>query len=93
MITISNYQFTPATLALPAGKVVLYLVNTSTVDHDLVIREPARSLLSVVAKSEMVHPGQAGTLTIDALAAGIYHAVCGVSGHADLGMVADLTVR
>lgn len=93
LITMSNYQFTPATLALPAGKVVLYLVNTSTADHDLILREPARSQVNVVAKSELVHPGQAGTLTIDGLAAGIYHANCGVVGHASLGMVGDLTVR
>lgn len=93
LITMSNYQFTPATFALPAGKVVLYFVNTSNLDHDLVLREPARSILKVVAKSEIVHPGESGTLTIDALAAGIYHATCAVGAHSDLGMVGDLTVR
>ena len=93
LITMSNYQFTPATLSLPAGRVVLYLVNTSNLDHDLILREPARSLLKVVAKSELVPPGQAGTLTIDALAAGIYHVTCAVGGHADLGMVGDFTIR
>ena len=91
LITMTNYQFTPATLALPAGKVVLYLVNTSNLDHDLVLREPARSLQKVVAKSELVPPGQSGTLTIDALAAGIYHVTC--SPHSAVGMVGDFTVR
>ena len=59
LITMSNYQFTPATLSLPAGKVVLYLVNTGTEDHDVTLREPARSVLKVVAKSDSVRPGQA----------------------------------
>lgn len=93
LITMSNYQFTPATLALPAGKVVLYFVNTSNLDHDLILREPARSVLKVVAKTELVPPGQSGTLTIDGLAAGIYRVTCAVAGHADLGMVGDFTVR
>lgn len=93
LITMSNYQFVPATLSLPAGKVVFYLVNTSTEDHDLTLREPARSVLKVVAKSESVPPGKAGTLTIDALAAGIYHVTCSVEGHAGRGMVGDFTVR
>jgi uncharacterized cupredoxin-like copper-binding protein len=93
VITMSNYQFTPATLALPAGKVVLYLVNTSDLGHDFVLREPTRSLVNVVAKSEVVAPGQAGILTIDGLEAGVYRATCAVAGHADLGMTADVTVH
>lgn len=93
LVTLSNFQFTPATFALPAGKVVLYLVNTSNSDHDLILRQPARSVLAVVAKSEIVHAGQSGTLTIDALPAGIYRATCGIENHSGLGMVADLTVQ
>lgn len=68
---MTNYAFTPSTLALPAGKVVLYLVNATSAEgykpggilgvHNLSLREPSRgSLLSVVAVTPNVAPWQGG---------------------------------
>ena len=104
LITMTNYAFTPSTLALPAGKVVLYLVNATSAEgykpggilgvHNLSLREPSRgSLVNVVAVTPNVAPGKAAILTIDALPAGIYRATCAVGEHAALGMVADITAK
>jgi len=93
LITMSNFAFTPSTLALPAGKVVLYLVNPSTLAHNLSLREPGVALLNVVAVTRNIPPGMAAVLTIDSLRAGVYRATCAVEGHAAEGMVADITVK
>ena len=104
LITMTNYAFTPSTLSLPAGKVVLYLVNATSAEgykpggvvgvHNLSLREPSRgSLVNVVAVTPNVAPGAAAILTIDALPAGIYRATCAVGEHAALGMVADITAK
>lgn len=93
LITMSNFAFTPSTLALPAGKIVLYLVNPSTTEHSFTLREPSVSLVNVVAATPNIRPGKAAVLTIDSLRAGVYRATCAVPGHADQGMIADVTVK
>ena len=92
LITMTKYQFTPATLVLPAGNIVLYLVNASDVEHDIVLRDLAPPF-TLVLISGIVEPGRAVVATIDGLPAGVYRARCTVTGHADLGMVGEITVK
>ena len=94
LVTLSNYAFTPSTLSLPAGKVVLFLANPSTETHDFSLREPSRpSFVNVVAVTGRIDPGKSVLITIDSLPAGVYRATCTVEDHAARGMVADVTVK
>lgn len=87
-VSLSEFKFTPASLDVKAGKVVLYLVNEGSVSHDFVLTDSSGKQ---VAKSELVQPGNSALLTIDSLAAGSYTFFCDVPGHRDSGMEGKLT--
>ena len=93
LVEMTNYTFKPADIPLTAGKVVLYLVNTSNEIHAMALRNPAVSVLAVVALSANVAAGHSAVFTIENLPAGIYHVTCPITNHTDLGMVATVTVR
>lgn len=87
-VSLSEFKFTPASLDVKAGKVVLYIVNEGSLSHDLVLTDGSGKQ---VAKSELVQPGNSALLTIDSLAAGSYTFFCDVPGHRDSGMEGKLT--
>ena len=93
MVALTNYAFNPADISVTSGKVVLYLINSSVDPHAMALRNPAVSLLAVVALSEIVEGGHAAVFTIDNLPLGTYRLTCPVGNHADNGMVGTLIVR
>ncbi len=87
-VSMSEFKFSPSDISAPAGKVVIYLVNSGQAPHDMVVLDPGGKQ---VAKSKLVQAGNATTFTIDNLAAGTYTVVCDVPGHREAGMVGTLT--
>jgi uncharacterized cupredoxin-like copper-binding protein len=89
---MTNYAFKPADLPLARAKVVLYLVNPSNEVHSMQLRNPAVSVLAVVASSADVEAGHSAIFTIENLPAGMYRVTCPITGHASQGMVGTATV-
>jgi len=69
---------------------VLYLVNTSTEVHVMELRNPAVSIVAVVAPSANVEAGHLAVFTIDNLPTGIYRVTCPILGHPGLGMISSI---
>jgi plastocyanin len=88
-VEMTEFKFAPASLSVKPGRTTLYLVNSGTVAHDLVIIGPSGSRVAV---SELVQPGNAATFTVDNLAAGSYRIVCDQPGHEASGMKGTLSV-
>jgi plastocyanin len=91
-VEMTNYAFSPADIPLTAGRVVLYLVNSSTQIHAMALRNPAVSILNVVALSAEIQAGRSAVFTIDNLRAGVYRGTCPIAGHADNGMTGTATM-
>lgn len=87
-VTMNEYKFDPATLTVPNGKVVFYLVNAGTVSHDLAIRDASGNR---VATSELVSAGDSFVFTVASLPAGSYSFFCTEPGHESNGMKGTLT--
>ena len=87
-VTMTEFKFDPSSVDTKAGKVVLFVVNSGTVSHDLVVHDSAGA---IVAQSSLVPAGNSAVLTIDNLPAGSYTIICSVAGHADSGMKGTLT--
>jgi uncharacterized cupredoxin-like copper-binding protein len=85
---MSEFKFTPGTLDVKAGKVTFQLDNGGTVGHDMVISD---STGKVLAKSDLVQPGNTTELTVSSLPAGSYTFYCDVPGHRAQGMQGTLT--
>ena len=88
-VTMTEFKFDPSTIDAKAGKVTLYLVNSGSTAHDLVVKDSSGS---VVAKSDLVKAGDSATFAVPNLAAGSYTIVCDVPGHTDAGMKGTLSV-
>ena len=93
LVEMTSYAFKPVDIPLTAGTVVLYLVNPSTEVHSMALRNPAVSILNVVALSAEVAAGHSAVFTIENLPPGVYRVTCPITNHADNGMVATATVR
>ena len=89
-VTMNEFKFDPSSIDAKAGKVTLYLVNSGSTAHDLVVKDSSGG---VVAKSSMVQNGDSTTFDIPNLPAGSYTIVCDVPGHADSGMKGTLDAR
>jgi plastocyanin len=87
-VTMSEYKFVPSTISVPSGKVVLYLVNTGSASHDMVIRDSSGS---TVGRSDLVSAGDSFVFTVSNLAAGTYSFICDQPGHEASGMKGTLT--
>jgi plastocyanin len=87
-VSMTEFKFDPATLTVPSGKVVFYLVNGGTVSHDFVIRDSAGSN---VQASELVSAGDSFVFTVSNLPAGTYTYFCNQTGHEAAGMKGTLT--
>jgi uncharacterized cupredoxin-like copper-binding protein len=89
-VSMTEFKFTPSDISVPAGKVVLFLVNDGNgTSHDLVIQD---STGKTIAKSELVSAGDSVVLTVDNIAAGTYTILCDQPGHEASGMKGTLTV-
>jgi uncharacterized cupredoxin-like copper-binding protein len=73
---------------LAAGSYTIEVTNDGSASHDLVIEDADGS---EVAASEVMSPGQSGTLEVD-LAAGEYVFYCSVGNHRGMGMEIAVTV-
>lgn len=91
LVEMSSYAFKPTEIPTVAGKVVFYLVNTSEEAHLMALRNPAVSVINVVALSANVEAGHSAVFTIDNLPSAVYRVNCPIAGHAD--MTATVTVR
>ncbi len=87
-VTMTEFAFSPSTLSVPSGQVVLYLVNAGTVSHDMVIRDSSGSS---AGRSELVSAGDSFVFTVANLAAGKYTFVCDQPGHEANGMKGSIT--
>ncbi|HVD92305.1 MAG TPA: cupredoxin domain-containing protein [Vicinamibacterales bacterium] len=91
LVEMTNYAFKPADIPLKVGKNVLYLVNPSNEVHSMALRNPAVSVLAVVALSAEVEAGHSAIFTIENLPAGTYRVTCPITNHATAGMVGTAT--
>jgi plastocyanin len=87
-VTMTEFNFSPSTLSVPSGKVVLYLVNAGTISHDMVIKDSSGN---TSGRSDLVSAGDSFVFTLDSLPAGKYSFICDQPGHADNGMKGTLT--
>ncbi|HEX7263456.1 MAG TPA: cupredoxin domain-containing protein [Candidatus Dormibacteraeota bacterium] len=87
-VSMTEFKFDPATMTVPSGKVVFYLVNGGTVSHDFVIRDSAGNN---VQASELVSAGDTFVFTVSNLPAGTYTYFCNQTGHEAAGMKGTLT--
>lgn len=88
-VVMTEFKFDPGTLTVPHGKVVFWLVNSGSTQHDLAIRNPSGS---TIATSELVSAGDSMEFDVDNLAAGTYQIYCTQPGHESSGMKGTLTV-
>jgi uncharacterized cupredoxin-like copper-binding protein len=88
-VTLSEYAFKPSNLEVKTGPADFYLVNSGGQPHDMVI---ANAGGKIVARSELVQPGNTQTFAVSNLAPGTYSIYCDVPGHKESGMVGKLTV-
>ena len=83
---LQTFRFEPANLTVPADTDVT--VNATTVgalQHNWAIKEPHFA-------TEIVGDGQSSSVTFN-LPAGTYEVLCEVPGHAQAGMIGQLTVQ
>jgi uncharacterized cupredoxin-like copper-binding protein len=86
-VGLSDFAFTPKTIAVPADKkVTLALTNTGSVEHDFTV--DALKINVVVPPN-----GKPKTQEVGPLKAGTYDLYCAVAGHKEAGMTAKLVVK
>lgn len=88
-VTLTEFKFDPSDVSAPHGKVVFFLVNAGTTQHDLAIRDSSGTRVAV---SELVSAGDSFVFTVDNIAAGSYTIFCTQPGHEQSGMKGTLTV-
>lgn len=85
-ITLSEFKFSPAELAVPAGRpFTLTVKNAGTIDHDLSVQKAGVHVL--------VKPGGSAQQEVGTLAAGTFEILCTIPGHKESGMVGKLVVK
>jgi plastocyanin len=88
-VTLTEFKFDPSDVTAPHGKVVFFLVNSGTTQHDLAIRDSSNNRIAV---SELVSAGDTLVFTVGNIAAGTYTIYCTQPGHEASGMKGTLTV-
>jgi uncharacterized cupredoxin-like copper-binding protein len=88
-VTMTEFKFDPSTISHASGKVVFWLVNSGTTQHDMSIRDSSGN---VVATSELVSAGDSFEFDVNNIASGSYTFICTQPGHADAGMKGTLTI-
>jgi plastocyanin len=89
MVTMTEYKFDPSTITVPHGKVVFYLVNSGSAQHDMAIRDSTGNRLAI---SELVSAGDSVVFTVNNIDPGTYTIFCSQDSHESLGMKGTLTV-
>lgn len=89
-VDMTDYQFSPGDLDVKADAPTFYLVNGGGQPHDMVIADAGGH---VIAKSDLVSPGDAAIFTVSKLQPGVYAIYCDVPGHRESGMAGTLKVR
>jgi FtsP/CotA-like multicopper oxidase with cupredoxin domain len=85
-VTLSDFKIEPATIPVPAGTELMFHVeNAGETAHSFAVVVGSQTL-----QSPMIDAGGAGELTVPALDAGTYPALCTVPGHDQLGMKATV---
>ena len=82
-----EYEFTPATIAVPSGDVQFAVSNVGDLDHEFEVMSGDVSL----GKIEAFSRGATKDLTVT-LEPGSYTFTCRLNGHDQLGMTGTLTV-
>jgi FtsP/CotA-like multicopper oxidase with cupredoxin domain/plastocyanin len=83
-VALSEFALSPASVTVPVGG-KLSVVNNGTTTHNLTIQ-------GTKLKTKDLSPGDAASLDLSSLKAGMYTMYCAVPGHKDQGMVGDLMV-
>jgi len=87
-VTMTEFAFSPSSLSVPSGKVVLYLVNAGTVSHDIVIKDSSGNS---AGRSDLISAGDSFVFTMSNLSPGTYTFICDQPGHEANGMKGTLT--
>jgi plastocyanin len=87
-VVLTDFQVTPADVAVNGGAVVFDVSNRGRTPHNLSLRDGAGHL---VGHTPDLSPGRSATLPLH-LAAGTYTAFCSLAGHESLGMRGMVTV-
>jgi plastocyanin len=88
-VTMTEFKFDPSTITHASGKVVFWLVNSGSTQHDMAIRDSSGK---TVASSELVSAGDTKEFDVSSIAAGTYTFYCTQPGHEASGMKGTLTV-
>ena len=88
-VTMTEFKFDPSTISAPSGKVVFWLVNAGTTQHDLGIRDATKKTIAI---SELVSAGDTFEFDVASISAGTYTFYCSQPGHEDSGMKGTLTI-
>ncbi|HSS62381.1 MAG TPA: plastocyanin/azurin family copper-binding protein [Candidatus Limnocylindrales bacterium] len=88
-VTMTEFKFDPSTISHASGKVVFWLINSGTTQHDLAIRDSSGKTL---ATSELVSAGDTLEFDVADIAAGTYTFYCSQPGHEASGMKGTLTI-
>ena len=88
-VTLTEFKFDPSSITVPHGKVVFFLVNSGSVQHDMAIRDSTGNRLAL---SELISAGDTSVFTVNNMDAGTYTIFCTQQGHETSGMHGTLTV-
>jgi plastocyanin len=88
-VTMTDFKFNPSTITHASGKIVFWLVNSGSTQHDMAIRD---SSAKTIDTSELVSAGDTMEFDVNGIAAGTYTFYCSQDGHEALGMKGTLTV-
>jgi uncharacterized cupredoxin-like copper-binding protein len=88
-VTMNEFAFNPNTIEHKAGTVTFFLVNSGSLEHDMIVTD---STGKEIAKSSTVKAGQSAVLDVPNLSKGTYQFYCGIDAHKDNGMTGTLNV-
>jgi FtsP/CotA-like multicopper oxidase with cupredoxin domain len=85
-VMLSDFKIEPATIEVPSGTPLAFsIMNHGATPHTFGVVVNGSTV-----ESDQIAGGATGTLSVPALEAGSYQALCTVPGHADLGMRATV---
>ena len=88
-VTMTEFKFDPSTISAHSGKVVFWLVNAGTTQHDMGIRDGSGNRVAI---SDLVSAGDTFEFDVNSISAGTYTFYCSQPGHESSGMKGTLTI-